>query len=137
PDKTHAELWRPGGYAAIAERASEVAISPSGRKPAIVADGTVYLLEKRCPRPPSGRGPFHGSTPGRAVLDFGRDHADDAPAPGQPANAGQREADVGAGWAHAERGLPHSPPHSGVHVGPGVSLRPHLPRRPLSVPRRG
>lgn len=40
------ELWRPDGFGAIALNAREVAISPSGRHVAVVADGTVYVLTR-------------------------------------------------------------------------------------------
>lgn len=40
------ELWRPDGYAAIANSARQVAVSPSGRHIAVVAHGTVYILSR-------------------------------------------------------------------------------------------
>lgn len=40
------ELWRPEGYAAIADRAREVAISPSGKRVAVVVDQVVYVLTR-------------------------------------------------------------------------------------------
>lgn len=40
------ELWRPDGFAGIAQSASEVAISPQGRRAAVVADGVVYVLSR-------------------------------------------------------------------------------------------
>jgi hypothetical protein len=38
------ELWRPEGFAGIAQSAREAAISPMGRRVALVADGIVYVL---------------------------------------------------------------------------------------------
>jgi hypothetical protein len=40
------ELWRPDGFAGIAQNAREVAISPQGRRAAVVADGIVYVLSR-------------------------------------------------------------------------------------------
>lgn len=40
------ELWRPDGFAGIAQSAREVAISPQGRRAAVVADGIVYVLSR-------------------------------------------------------------------------------------------
>jgi hypothetical protein len=40
------ELWRPDGYSAIAASAQQVAISPSGRRVAVVANGGVYILSR-------------------------------------------------------------------------------------------
>jgi hypothetical protein len=40
------ELWRPDGYSAIAASARQVAISPSGRRAAVVANGGVYILSR-------------------------------------------------------------------------------------------
>jgi hypothetical protein len=40
------ELWRPDGFAGIAQSAREVAISPQGRRVAVVADGVVYVLSR-------------------------------------------------------------------------------------------
>jgi hypothetical protein len=45
PRSTSVELWRPEGYSAIATAALEAAISPSGRKVALVAGTDVYVLE--------------------------------------------------------------------------------------------
>lgn len=39
-----AELWRPKGFDAIAAAASDVAISPSGKRVAVTSGGRVYLL---------------------------------------------------------------------------------------------
>ena len=39
-------LWRPDGYAAIAKGPLEAAISPTGRRVALVAGGSVYVLEQ-------------------------------------------------------------------------------------------
>jgi hypothetical protein len=46
PSSTHVELWRPEGYTAIAKGPLEAAISPTGRRIAVVAGGSVYLLER-------------------------------------------------------------------------------------------
>jgi hypothetical protein len=40
------ELWRPDVFAGIAQSAREVAISPQGRRVAVVADGVVYVLSR-------------------------------------------------------------------------------------------
>ena len=40
------ELWRPDGFAGIAQSAREAAISPQGRRVAVVADGIVYVLAR-------------------------------------------------------------------------------------------
>lgn len=40
------ELWRPDGYSAIAPSARQVAISPSGKRIAVVANGVVYVLSR-------------------------------------------------------------------------------------------
>lgn len=47
PSSSKVELWRPEGYAEIANGPLEAAISPSARRVALVAGGEVYLLEKR------------------------------------------------------------------------------------------
>lgn len=39
-------LWRPNGYAEFGDRATEAAISPTGRKVAVVAGDQVYLLSR-------------------------------------------------------------------------------------------
>lgn len=40
------ELWRPDGYSAIAAAARQVAVSPSGKRVAVVANGSVYVLSR-------------------------------------------------------------------------------------------
>jgi hypothetical protein len=43
------EFWRPDGFAGIAQSAREVAISPMGRRVAVVADGVLYVLSREGP----------------------------------------------------------------------------------------
>ena len=46
PGSMQVALWRPDGYPAIAKGPLEAAISPTGRRVALVAAGSVYVLEQ-------------------------------------------------------------------------------------------
>jgi hypothetical protein len=46
PNSSKVELWRPEGYLEIAKGPLEAAISPTGRRVALVAGGSVYVLER-------------------------------------------------------------------------------------------